>query len=106
MIDPATLRILDLTDGLAPSAGRLLVGMGADVLRLQADDSPRSGPAETLHWHSGKSVLRIPAAEMEAEIARLAPVADVVLDPDRSPGCAPWRCERRTRRPGPRWSTP
>jgi crotonobetainyl-CoA:carnitine CoA-transferase CaiB-like acyl-CoA transferase len=49
------LRVLDLTDELARSAGRLFVGMGADVIRIER--KPTTAPADRLHWHAGQRVL-------------------------------------------------
>jgi crotonobetainyl-CoA:carnitine CoA-transferase CaiB-like acyl-CoA transferase len=66
------IRVLDLTDDLAPQAARLFVGLGADVVRVE--DGP---PSDQLHWHAGKRVLR---GDLDAALARLLPGADVVLE--------------------------
>ena len=71
----APLRVLDLTDELAFQGARLLVGLGADVLRVdpgRADDL-----AARVHWHAGKRWVRIAD---DAELDDLAAGADVVLE--------------------------
>lgn len=74
------LRVLDLTDDLAIMAGRLLVGTGADVIRIEKDDRPRAAAAAQLHWHAGKRVTRVPAADLDTVVSRLVPEADVVIE--------------------------
>jgi crotonobetainyl-CoA:carnitine CoA-transferase CaiB-like acyl-CoA transferase len=73
------LRVLDLTDELGWQGARLLVGLGADVLRV--DPAEGREPAERLHWHAGKRWVRLPvgAAGREA-LDALAGEADVVLE--------------------------
>lgn len=63
------IRVLDLTDDLAPQAARLFVGLGADVVRI--DDGA------DLHWHAGKRVLR---TDLDTALAQLLAGADVVLE--------------------------
>ena len=77
----AALRVLDLTDDLAGHAGRLFVGLGADVIRIeQAGDRPGSR-ADRLHWHSGKRVIRVEGDDdLDGVLERLLPGADVVLE--------------------------
>jgi crotonobetainyl-CoA:carnitine CoA-transferase CaiB-like acyl-CoA transferase len=73
------LLVLDLTDELARSAGRLFVGMGADVIRIERDRT--TARADRLHWHSGQRVLHLPDdAELGVVLDRLLPQADVVLE--------------------------
>jgi crotonobetainyl-CoA:carnitine CoA-transferase CaiB-like acyl-CoA transferase len=73
------LRVLDLTDELARSAGRLFVGMGADVIRIER--TPTTANADRLHWHSCQRVLQLPDdADLDEVLARLLPEADVVLE--------------------------
>jgi crotonobetainyl-CoA:carnitine CoA-transferase CaiB-like acyl-CoA transferase len=77
------LRVLDLTDDLAPSAGRLLLGLGADVVRVAAPTEPAdaAGLAAHLHWHAGKRVVAAHSAEQRRAVAdRLAAQADVVVE--------------------------
>ncbi|MGW2339283.1 CoA transferase [Streptomyces sp. NPDC001661] len=73
--DPTALRVLDLTDELAYQGARLLVGTGADVVRIE----PGSGldPAARAHWHAGKRWAPVHDA---AELDALAAGADVVLE--------------------------
>ncbi|CAM5620116.1 Formyl-CoA:oxalate CoA-transferase [Streptomyces alboniger] len=73
--DPAALRVLDLTDELAFQGARLLVGIGADVVRTE----PGTGldPAARTHWHAGKRWAPVRDA---AELDTLAAGADVVLE--------------------------
>jgi crotonobetainyl-CoA:carnitine CoA-transferase CaiB-like acyl-CoA transferase len=73
------LRVLDLTDELARVAGRLFVGMGADVIRIERDRT--TDRADRLHWHAGQRVLYLPDdAELDTVLDRLLPEADVVLE--------------------------
>ncbi|WP_166641491.1 CoA transferase [Amycolatopsis sp. SID8362] len=62
------MRVLDLTDELARQGARLLVGLGADVVRV---DDDLTGP-ERIHWHAGK--------KLATNIDELAQEADVVLE--------------------------
>lgn len=76
------LRVLDLTDDLARAAGRLFVGMGADVIRIERE--PTTHRAARLHWHVGQRVLHLPDdTELAAVLDRLLPDADVVLESGR-----------------------
>ena len=75
-MNPA-LRVLDLTDDLAAQAGRLFVGLGADVIRVEDTDEPVAR-ASWLHWHAGKRVVR--GADLDEVLDRLLPSADVVLE--------------------------
>ncbi|MGW5718729.1 CoA transferase [Amycolatopsis sp. NPDC003865] len=63
------MRVLDLTDELARQGARLLVGLGADVVRV---DDDLAGP-ERVHWHAGKKLA-------QADLDALAREADVVLE--------------------------
>ena len=72
---PAPLRVLDLTDELAFQGARLLVGLGADVIRV--DDGGALGLAARLHWHAGKRWVRVAG---DAELDDLAAGADIVLE--------------------------
>ncbi|WP_235738802.1 CoA transferase, partial [Nocardioides alcanivorans] len=74
------LRVLDLTDGLALMAGRLLVGTGADVIRIEPDNRTQQSEAARLHWHAGKRVVRTAPEQLDALIMRLAADADVVVE--------------------------
>lgn len=68
-------RVLDLTDGLAFQGARLLVGIGADVVRV--DPSEGLDAAARIHWHAGKRRVR-PTGERVLD--DLAAGADVVLE--------------------------
>ena len=72
---PAPLRVLDLTDELAFQGARLLVGLGADVLRV--DPGQTGDLAARVHWHAGKRW--VPVAD-DAELDDLAAGADIVLE--------------------------
>jgi crotonobetainyl-CoA:carnitine CoA-transferase CaiB-like acyl-CoA transferase len=74
------LRVLDLTDDLAGNAVRLLVGAGADVIRLRADTAAPPSPARALHWYAGTRTVTVPPADVDAVVARLLPDADVALE--------------------------
>ncbi|CAL9660125.1 Formyl-CoA:oxalate CoA-transferase [Streptomyces sp. enrichment culture] len=73
--DPAALRVLDLTDELAFQGARLLVGIGADVVRTEPGTG--LGPAARAHWHAGKRWM---PAEDRAALDALAAGADIVLE--------------------------
>jgi len=78
--DHQRLRVLDLTDDLALGAGRLLVGMGADVIRIAPAGREGAGTPADLHWHLGKRVMAPSPETVTAVIARLLPGADVVIE--------------------------
>ena len=81
MSGTAALRVLDLTDDLAWYAGRLLVGLGADVIRIEQPGDRPAGRADQLHWHAGKRVIRAGGDDdLDAVLDRLLPGADVVLE--------------------------
>ncbi|POX42921.1 CoA transferase [Streptomyces sp. Ru73] len=69
------LRVLDLTDELAFQGARLLVGLGADVLRT--DPGGELDPASRAHWHAGKRWTRV---RDQAHLDELAEAADIVLE--------------------------
>lgn len=73
--DPTALRVLDLTDELAFQGARLLVGTGADVVRIEPGTD--LDPAARTHWHAGKRWTQVRDA---AELDALAADADVVLE--------------------------
>ena len=74
----SALRVLDLTDELAWQGARLLVGLGAEVLRV--DPALELAPAARVHWHAGKRWIRLPDQDRESALDRLAAGADVVLE--------------------------
>ena len=88
MIQPAPLRVLDLTDELAWQGARMLVGLGADVVRV--DDAADLDPAARAHWHAGKRWVRLPGpgsglsglddSDRDDALDALAAEADVVLE--------------------------
>ncbi|MHC1560511.1 CaiB/BaiF CoA-transferase family protein [Actinomycetospora sp. C-140] len=65
------MRVLDLTDALGAAGARALVGIGADVLRVDPGDDDH---AARIHWHAGKRWVRA------ADLDDLARQADVVLE--------------------------
>ncbi|MFF5494404.1 CoA transferase [Streptomyces aquilus] len=73
--DQAALRVLDLTDELAFQGARLLVGTGADVVRIEPGTDLT--PAARAHWHAGKRWVHVDGLE---ELDRLAAAADIVLE--------------------------
>ncbi|MFI7132135.1 CoA transferase [Nonomuraea sp. NPDC050153] len=72
------MRVLDLTDDLAFNGARLLVGLGADVVRVERPRLPALSRAEALHWHAGKRVVSAPVSP--GALDRLAGQADVVVE--------------------------
>ncbi|MBC9713223.1 CoA transferase [Streptomyces sp. TRM66268-LWL] len=91
--DPTALRVLDLSDELAFQGARLLVGTGADVVRIEPGTG--LGPAARTHWHAGKRLRPVHGA---AELDELAAGADIVLESGplarlrglREDGCSRW----------------
>lgn len=75
-----SLRVLDLTDDLALMAGRLLVGTGAEVIRLERSDQPPATAAAQLHWHAGKRIARLDDGRIDDAIRALLPGADIVVE--------------------------
>ena len=73
--EPAPLRVLDLTDELAFQGARLLVGLGADVVRV--DPGRTVDLAAQVHWHAGKRWVRIAG---DVQLDALAAGADIVLE--------------------------
>ncbi|MGW4801271.1 CoA transferase, partial [Nonomuraea sp. NPDC004297] len=75
------LRVLDLTDELAFQGARLLVGLGADVVRVERPADAELPRADDLHWHAGKRLVRLPEGGAgEARLDELAAQADVVIE--------------------------
>lgn len=74
-----TPRVLDLTDQIAAQAGRLLVALGADVIRVEPETQPAAAltRAAQLHWHAGKRVIQTDDPAVLGELAR---DADVVIE--------------------------
>jgi crotonobetainyl-CoA:carnitine CoA-transferase CaiB-like acyl-CoA transferase len=78
---PAPLRVLDLTDRLAWSGPRLLVGLGADVVRVGIGGGDDQTALECLHWHAGKRLVEMRDDERaRARLDWLAARADVVIE--------------------------
>ena len=74
------LRVLDLTDPLGHQAARLLVGLGADVVRVSLDGERLDGP-DALHWHAGKRVVAVPDGDgLDAVVSSLVARADIVVE--------------------------
>jgi crotonobetainyl-CoA:carnitine CoA-transferase CaiB-like acyl-CoA transferase len=74
------LRVLDLTDPLGHQAARLLVGLGADVVRVSRDGERLDGP-DALHWHAGKRVVAVPDVDgLDAIVSSLVARADIVVE--------------------------
>lgn len=79
------VRVLDLAEVPGALAGRLLVGLGAEVIRVEGpggDPLRAADPLAFAHWHAGKrSVVLDLAAPAGAErLRRLAARADVVVE--------------------------
>lgn len=73
----ATLRVLDLTDELAAQGARMLVGLGADVVRVLQPSQANATRAQLLHWHAGKRIVMVDRDTMLDEVAD---DVDVVLE--------------------------
>jgi crotonobetainyl-CoA:carnitine CoA-transferase CaiB-like acyl-CoA transferase len=100
----AGIRVLDVGDRSGALAGRLLAGLGAEVVRVEPPGGdPMRGlppaPGLFFEFHAAATrsvVLDLERAEDRATLARLAARADVLLDagpPDRLArlGCEPAR---------------
>jgi crotonobetainyl-CoA:carnitine CoA-transferase CaiB-like acyl-CoA transferase len=79
------VRVLDLADLAGAFAGRLLVGLGAEVIRIEppgGDPLRASDPLAFAHWHAGKRSVTLDLATPRGleRVRRLAATADVVLD--------------------------
>ena len=74
------LRVLDLTDELGAHAVRLLVGVGADVLRVRPDDEQPQTCASALHWYAGTRTISVPTAELDDVVSGLVEDADLVIE--------------------------
>jgi crotonobetainyl-CoA:carnitine CoA-transferase CaiB-like acyl-CoA transferase len=72
---PAPLRVLDLTDELAFQGARLLVGLGADVVRVEPGRA--LDLAAQVHWHAGKRWVGVAD---DTALDLLAAGADIVLE--------------------------
>lgn len=86
------LRVLDVSDGVARAAVRQLVGLGADVVRLDLSAVPGPPTVEDLHHLAGVRLVRPGPGQSGADlVAGLLPHVDVVLDGSadgRAPGVA------------------
>ena len=86
-MEDALIRVLDLTDKVAVAATRILVGLGADVLRVEPPDGDptRTVPGSGVlfdHWNAGKRTvsLDLKAAPDRDAFQRLVAVADVLIE--------------------------
>ncbi|GAA4627806.1 hypothetical protein GCM10023196_041550 [Actinoallomurus vinaceus] len=71
------IRVLEIGDYAAPDAGRMLVGLGADVTIVEPSDgvaARRTDPVGFAHRAAGKSSVR------PEDALALAPQCDVILD--------------------------
>ena len=78
----STPRIVELTGPFARFAGRLLVGLGHDVVLVEppGGDPDRHEDADAFaHWHAGKRSVTLDPADSDA-LRRLLSTADVLLD--------------------------
>jgi crotonobetainyl-CoA:carnitine CoA-transferase CaiB-like acyl-CoA transferase len=63
------IRVLDLTDDLAIAGTRTLVGIGADVVRVERTGAAPRSRAHELHWNVSKQIVRDADAGLLDEIA-------------------------------------
>ncbi|MFL5798667.1 MAG: CaiB/BaiF CoA transferase family protein [Actinomycetota bacterium] len=101
MENPLTLRVLDLTDEAGIFATRILVGLGADVLRVvpPGGDPMRAWPggeAAFAHWNAGKRMACLdPASGTDREeLLALANRADVLIESTTDGTGTAWRIDR------------
>lgn len=74
------LRVLDLTDELGAHAVRLLVGIGADVLRVRPDSDAPPACGSALHWYAGTRTVAVPTTDLDDVVSDLVVGADIVLE--------------------------
>jgi crotonobetainyl-CoA:carnitine CoA-transferase CaiB-like acyl-CoA transferase len=78
------IRVLDLAAGPGLFCTRLLVGLGADVIRVEppGGDPMRADALAFAHWHAGKRTveLDLETAEGRAGLRRLCEAADVLVE--------------------------
>ncbi|WP_039939950.1 CoA transferase, partial [Streptomyces himastatinicus] len=85
MTEPA-LRVVELTSPFARFAGRLLVGLGYEVVLVEPPEGDATrreeGGDAFAHWHAGKRVVTLDTAAPEgaAGLRRLLEGADILLD--------------------------
>ncbi|HXJ62119.1 MAG TPA: CoA transferase [Actinomycetota bacterium] len=90
------MRVLDLTDEAGVFATRILVGLGADVVRpVPRGGDPMArrpgGEVAFAHWNAGKRLVELDPADPEA-VLLLAERADVLVE--SSTGGSPLRVDR------------
>src|SRR5215831_4875669 len=84
-IDGLGVRVLDLADVSGLSCARLLVGLGADVIRVEppgGDPLRTKDPLAFAHWNAGKRsvTLDLETAAGVDGLRRLAARADVLVE--------------------------
>ncbi|NIL76246.1 CoA transferase [Rhodococcus sp. B10] len=88
------IRVVELSGPFVRSAGRMLVGIGCDVVLVEppeGDDTRRDlGGCTFAHWHAGKRsvVVETGTASGSTSLTTLLQWADIVLD-GRQPGATP-----------------
>lgn len=85
------VRVVDLTDGIGESAGRILADLGADVLRVTSRDSPEDDIVDALR-RANKSVLHLDTdSTADRAVLRATIVAsDIVVTQAPSSRLADW----------------
>src|SRR5262245_65961469 len=82
--DGLPIRVIDLSGPPGFFAARLLVGLGAEVIRIEppGGDPLRAEPLAFAHWHAGKRsvALDLETSEGRAALLRLAATADVLVE--------------------------
>ncbi len=78
------IRVVDLAGPPGFFCGRLLVGLGAEVVRIEppGGDSLRADPLAFAHWHAGKRsvVVDLETSEGRAALLALVVTADVLVE--------------------------
>ncbi|WP_420880596.1 CoA transferase [Rhodococcus sp. (in: high G+C Gram-positive bacteria)] len=93
MVESA-IRVVELSSPFTRFAGRILVGLGYDVVLVEPADGDPSrhefGGQAYAHWHAGKKsvVLDLGAEAGRRDLARLVDASDIVLD-GSAPGAEP-----------------
>jgi crotonobetainyl-CoA:carnitine CoA-transferase CaiB-like acyl-CoA transferase len=93
-----SLRVLDLTDEAGVFATRMLVGLGADVVRAESPDGDPmldrpGGELAFAHWNAGKRRVVVDPADSGA-LLELASAADVVVESTMEGTASRWGLDR------------
>ncbi|WP_430334499.1 CoA transferase [Rhodococcus sp. ACT016] len=93
-MDESAIRVVELSSPFTRFAGRILVGLGYDVVLVESPDGDATrrefGGHAFAHWHAGKKsvVLDLESEAGRRDLARLVAASDIFLD-GSAPGAEP-----------------